>query len=597
VILKDEALSTLIDELKQAGIFALDTETTAKDPMRADIVGLSFACRPNEAAYIPLRHSYDGVSTQLDPDHTLARLKPLLEDAKLIKVGQNIKFDWIVLKRSGIQLRGVTFDTMIASYLLNPTRRTHSLEGIAAEYLDHRMISYKEGTGSGKNDKGFDRVSIEDAVTYGCEDADVTLLAHDLLKPKIHAGGFNKLFKEVEIPLIGVLVDMEMSGICVDKDRLEVISKDFERQLHSVEDRIYAIAGETFNIQSHQQLGRILFEKLKLPIQKKTKKKTGYSTDVEVLRVLSLEHELPALVLQYRSLAKLKSTYADALVELIHPETHRIHTSFNQTVTATGRLSSSDPNLQNIPVRTGEGRKIREAFVPRKGWTIVSADYSQIELRLLAHYSEDPILIEAFEKDQDIHTRTAAEVFELLPGLITPEMRRQAKVINFGIIYGMSPFRLSKELGISQKMAKIYIENYFRRYQGVKQFIEEIIEEARKAGKVTTLLGRHRWLPDILSKNRTAREFAERTAINTPLQGTAADLIKVAMVQIHQTLEDMRLEAKMLLQVHDELLFEVPPKELETVEESVTNIMEEVYELRVPLKVDIKTGPNWAKAH
>jgi DNA polymerase-1 len=597
VILKVEALTNLIDELKQAGIFALDVETTAKDPMRAEIVGLSFACQPNEAAYIPLRHSYSGAPAQLDPDYAFTSLKPLLEDPNLAKIGQNIKFDWIVLRRSGIQLQGVTFDTMVASYLLNPTRRAHNLEAIAAEYLDHRMITYEEVTGGRKDDKAFGRVPIEDAVTYACEDADITFMAYEVLKSKLHEGGFASLFGEVEMPLITVLVDMEMSGICVDRNRLEVVSKDFERQLHAMEDRIYAMAGETFNIQSHQQLGRILFEKLKLPIQKKTKKKTGYSTDVEVLTTLSLEHELPALVLHYRSLAKLKSTYADALVGLIHPETHRIHTSYNQTVTATGRLSSSDPNLQNIPVRTEEGRKIRAAFVPQKGWTILSADYSQIELRLLAHYSEDLILMEAFKEDQDIHTRTAAEVFELLPGMITPEMRRQAKVINFGIIYGMSPFRLSKELGISQKMAKIYIENYFRRYKGVKRFIEKIKEEARKAGKVTTLLGRHRWLPDILSKNRTAREFAERTAVNTPLQGAAADLIKVAMIRIHQVLGEMHVEARMLLQVHDELLFEVPPKELYTVIEHVTKIMEGVYKLKVPLKVDIKTGHNWAQVH
>jgi len=597
VILNDEALNGLVDELKQAGMFAVDTETTAKDPMRAEIVGLSFACRPNEAAYIPLRHRYAGVPRQLDPDHTLASLKPLLEDPKLAKVGQNIKFDWIVLKRSGIQLQGVTFDTMVASYLLNPTRRAHNLEAIAAEYLDHRMISYKEVTGGKKDDKGFEGVLIEDAVTYACEDADITLMVYEVLKPKLQEGGFDRLFKEVEIPLIPVLVDMEMSGICVERERLKAVSKDFERQLDAMEDRIYAIAGESFNIKSHKQLGRILFEKLKLPIQKKTKKKTGYSTDVEVLTTLSVEHELPALVLHYRSLSKLKSTYADALVGLIHPETHRIHTSYNQTVTATGRLSSSNPNLQNIPIRTEEGREIRAAFVPRKGWTILSADYSQIELRLLAHYSEDPILVEAFEADEDIHTRTATEVFELLPGMITPEMRRQAKVINFGIIYGMSPFGLSKELGISHKMARIYIDNYFRRYKRVKRFTEEIIEEARKAGKVTTLLGRHRWLPDISSKNRTAREFAERTAVNTPLQGTAADLIKVAMVRIHKALGEMNLNAKMLLQVHDELVFEVPPKELETVVESVTKIMEGVHELRVPLKVDIKTGQNWAIVH
>ena len=597
VIRNDEAFRELINELQEAGMFAVDTETTAKEPMRAEIVGLSFAYRSNEAAYIPLRHRYAGVPGQLDPDKTLASLKPLLEDRKLGKVGQNIKFDWIVLKRSGIQLQGVMFDTMVASYLLNPTRRSHNLDAIAAEYLDHRMITYKEVTGGQKDGQGFEGVSIEDAVPYACEDADITFMAYGVLEPKLREGGFLSLFRDVEMPLIPVLADMEMSGIAVDRDRLQSVSKDFEHQLHTMEDRIYAMAGESFNIQSHKQLGRILFEKLQLPIQKKTKKKTGYSTDVEVLTALSMVHELPALVLQYRSLAKLKSTYADALVDLIHPETHRLHTSYNQTVTATGRLSSSDPNLQNIPVRTMEGREIRAAFVPRKDWIILSADYSQIELRLLAHYSGDPILIEAFEQDQDIHTRTAVEVFELLPGMITSEMRRQAKVINFGIIYGMSPFRLSKELGISQKMAKIYIENYFRRYEGVKRFTEEIIAEARTAGKVTTLLGRHRRLPDISSKNRAAREFAERTAINTPLQGTAADLIKVAMIRIHQALSEMNLKSKMLLQVHDELLFEVPPKELQTVVEYVTKIMEGVYELNVPLKVDIKTGENWAKVH
>ncbi len=597
VILDQEALEALINELKQAGMFALDIETTATDPMLADIVGLSFACRPHAAAYIPLGHHYSGVPDQLEQDQTLAKLRPLLEDPNVPKVGQNIKYDWIVLKRHGVQLQGVTFDTMVASYLLNPTRRAHNLDAIAAQYLDHKMISYEEVTGGRKGHKGFDQVSIEDAVRYSAEDADITLMAHHVLKPKLHEGGFDALFRDVEMPLVSVLVDMEMSGICVDSDRLKAISKDFERQLQAMEDRIHGIAGETFNIQSHQQLGRVLFEKLKLPIQKKTKKKTGYSTDVDVLTTLSLEHELPALVLHYRSLAKLKSTYADALLDLIHPNTRRIHTSYNQTVTATGRLSSSDPNLQNIPVRTVEGREIRAAFIPRKGWSMLSADYSQIELRLLAHYSGDPILVEAFEEDQDIHARTAAEVFQLLPGMITPEMRRQAKVINFGIIYGMSPFRLSRELGITQKMAKIYIDNYFARYKGVRHFIDETIEEARQSGKVTTLLGRHRHLPDILSKNRTAREFAERTAVNTPLQGTAADLIKLAMVRIHRSLEQRRLKAKMLLQVHDELVFEVPPPELETVVESVTTLMEGVYQLKVPLKVDIKTGKNWAEVH
>ena len=596
-IMDDKALKSLIHKLKKSNVFALDLETTAKDPMEASIVGISFAHQPNEAAYIPLGHTGGGAGRQLEPGLTLARLQPLLEDPHLAKVGQNIKYDWIVLKRFGIELKGVVFDTMVASYLLNPTRRAHNLETIAAEYLNHKMITYKEVTGARKGKKGFDKVSIEDAVTYACEDADFTFMAYKILEPRLQEGGFGNLFTEVEMPLIAVLVDMEMSGVCVDKARLQSISKDFEHQLRNIEETIYTISGEEFNIQSHQQLGHILFEKLKLPTQKKTKKKKGYSTDVEVLTALSVEHELPALVLEYRSLAKLKSTYADALVDLVNPQTHRIHTSYNQTVTATGRLSSSNPNLQNIPVRTEEGRKIRAAFVPQKGWTLFSADYSQIELRLLAHYSQDPILVEAFQKDQDIHVRTAAEVFQLFPSMITPEMRRQAKVINFGIIYGMGPFRLAKELGISQKMAKTYIEHYFARYQGVKRFIEETVEKARKAGKVTTLLGRHRRLPDIRSANRAAREFAERTAVNTPLQGTAADPIKVAMILIHQALDQKGLQAKMLLQVHDELVFEAPPEELKSLEQVVRSIMEGVYELRVPLKVDIKSGHNWAEAH
>jgi DNA polymerase-1 len=593
-IVDDEALKSLIHELDKAQCFALDLETTAKDPMKASIVGISFAHRPNHAVYIPLRH---GSGTQLEPDKTLARLKPLLEDRHLTKVGQNIKYDWIVLRRSGIELKGVVFDTMVASYLLNPTLRAHNLEMIAAEYLNHTMITYEEVTGSGKHQIGFDQVPIEDALPYACEDADITLMACEVLGPQLQEAGLERLFQEVEMPLIPVLLDMEMSGVCVDRARLQSISKDFDRQLHQIQEKIYAIAGEEFNIQSHQQLGRILFEKLNLPLQKKTKKKTGYSTDVEVLTTLSVEHELPALVLQYRSLAKLKSTYADALVDLIHPETHRIHTSYNQTITATGRLSSSAPNLQNIPVRTEEGRMVRAAFVPRKGWTMLSADYSQIELRLLAHYSQDPILVKAFQQDQDIHTRTAAEVFQLFPSMITPEMRRQAKVINFGIIYGMGSFRLARELGITHKMARTYIEHYFATYAGVKQFIDETIEKARKVGKVTTLLGRHRWLPDILSKNRTAREFAERTAVNTPLQGTAADLIKLAMIQVHQALNQKSLRAKMLLQVHDELVFEVPPEEVERVQGLVRSIMEGVYELKVPLKVDVKMGSNWAEVH
>ncbi|MCD6138167.1 MAG: DNA polymerase I [Deltaproteobacteria bacterium] len=596
-ILDKSTLQDLIQKLKNAGKFALDLETTAKDPMKASIVGISFSFRADEAYYIPLRHRGDKIIKQLEPEETLAQLKPLLEDPHLAKVGQNIKYDWIVLKRSGIDLKGVIFDTMLASYLLDPGGHAHGLDAIAARYLNHKMITYKEVTGGSKAGGDFDIVPVADAVPYACEDADITFMAYNVLNPRLKEAGLTGIFKDIEMPLIPVLVDMEMTGICVDNKRLQQIRKDFEAQLYKIEDRIYAIAGEKFNIQSHQQLGYILFEKFKLPVQKKTRKKTGYSTDVDVLTTLSLEHELPALVLQYRSLAKLKSTYVDVLVDLIDTRTHRIHTSYNQTVTATGRLSSSDPNLQNIPIRTEEGRKIRAAFVPRKGWIMLCADYSQVELRILAHYSQDPVLVEAFMNDEDIHARTAAEVFQLFPSMITPEMRRHAKVINFGIIYGMSPFRLSKELGISQKMARTYINNYFQRYEGVKRFIEKAIEEARKNRKVTTLLGRHRWLPDISSPNRSAREFAERTAVNTLLQGTAADLIKMAMIRIHKTISKMCFQARMLLQVHDELVFEVPPDEMERVKELVTEIMEGVYELRVPLKVDIKCGKNWAEVH
>jgi DNA polymerase-1 len=406
-----------------------------------------------------------------------------------------------------------------------------------------------------------------------------------------------ELHDTVELPLVPVLMNMEMTGICVDKEKLMNLSKSFEHQLEQLESMIYSIAGEEFNIKSSQQLGRILFEKLKLPVQKKTRKKTGYSTDVDVLTALSDKHELPALILRHRTLAKLKSTYTDALLDLVHPETGRIHTSYNQTVTATGRLSSSDPNLQNIPVRTDEGIEIRKAFVPRKGWILVSADYSQIELRILAHCADDDILIKAFEDDEDIHTRTATEVFQIFPSFVTSDLRRQAKVINFGIIYGMSPYGLSKELGISQKMAKTYIDNYFSRYKGVKRFIDQTISDARETRKTSTLMGRIRLLPDIDSSNKIVREFAERTAINTPIQGTAADLIKLAMIRIDKAFRQDGLNSAMLLSVHDEIVIEVPTEELASVKRLVKEIMEGIWNLKVPLKVNVASGENWAEAH
>jgi DNA polymerase-1 len=593
-----EALKNLVEKLSRSELIAVDTETTSTNPMLAELVGLSFSMVPNEAYYIPCAHQYLGVPQQIPLPDTLAALKPILENPSIKKVGQNIKYDWIVLERHGVSLKGVLFDTMLASYLINPSKRAHNLDQIAIDFLDHKTITYEDLTGKkGKSAGDFAGVPIENALPYACEDADITLMAYHVLKKEIDSLGLSGLMESVEMPLVPVLKDMEMHGISVDKDKLHDLSKSFENQLAQIEQQIYEVAGEAFNINSTQQLGYILFEKLKLPVQKKTKKKTGYSTDVEVLTMLARHHELPELILRHRTLAKLKSTYADALLDLIHPETGRIHTSYNQTVTATGRLSSSDPNLQNIPVRTDEGKEIRRAFVPKAGWRMISADYSQIELRILAHYSKDEILIKAFEEEEDIHARTAAEVFQIFPSFITQDLRRQAKVINFGIIYGMSPYGLSKALGISQKMAKTYIDNYFNRYKGVKLFIDQIVAEARETERASTLLGRIRLLPDMNSKNPSQRHFAERTAINTPIQGTAADLIKVAMIRIDRALKEKKFESAMLLSVHDELIFEAPPHEIDPLLSLIKDIMENVWQLSVPLKVNIEVGDDWAAAH
>ena len=590
-------LDKMILQMERAGCFAIDTETTSEDPMKAKLVGLSFASQEDEAFYIPCVHAYDDAPKQLELYGVLEKLKPLLEKPQLNKVGQNIKYDWMVLLRHGVNLNGVSFDTMLASYLINPSKRAHSLDQIAMDFLGHKTTKFKDLVGKQKGAATFAEVDVEKAVHYAAEDADITLAAKNILEPKLKDIGLTSLFETVEMPLIPVLLRMEMRGICVDKKKLKHLSATYADQLIQIEQDIYELAGEEFNIKSSQQLGQILFEKLALPVQKKTKKKTGYSTDVDVLTTLAEQHSLPKMVLRHRTLSKLKSTYTDALMELIHPETGRIHTSFNQTVTATGRLSSSDPNLQNIPIRTEEGREIRSAFVPQEGWHMVSADYSQVELRILAHYANDPILIKAFEEGEDIHTRTANEVFQVFPEMITPELRRQAKIINFGILYGMSPFSLSKQLGISQKMAKSYINNYFARYKGVKQFIDETIEKARKTAKTSTLLDRIRMIPDINSPNINVRGFAERIAVNTPIQGTAADLIKVAMIEVDRELQERKLQSAMLLTVHDELVLEVPPEELNEVTDLVKKTMEGVWELRVPLKVNIEWGEDWSAAH
>lgn len=590
-------LKDFVSRLEKSERFSIDTETTSRNPMEARLVGLSFSLTAGEAFYIPCGHKGQDASLQLKPEVILEQLRPVLENPEIKKVGQNIKYDWLILNRYGIFLQGVCFDTMVASYLINPSKRAHNLDQIALDFLDHKTISYEDVTGKGKHAVGFEYVPLKKAIPYACEDADITLLAADVLKPRLEDMGVMELFKNVELPLIPVLMRMEQAGICIDTQQLQTLSKSFGMQLEQLEQMVFSLAGEPFNINSSQQLGRILFEKLKLPTQKKTKKKTGYSTDVSVLETLAKNHELPAHILRHRTLSKLKTTYADALIDLVNPETGRIHTSYNQTVTSTGRLSSSDPNLQNIPIRTPEGRQIRSAFIPKNGWLLLAADYSQIELRILAHYSRDEILLEAFNNDEDIHARTASEIFNIFPEMMSSELRRQAKIINFGIIYGMSPYRLSNELGISRKMAETYIKNYFARYKGVKKFIDQTIATAKKTGQTSTLLGRIRLLPEINSPNKVIMQAAERTAINTPIQGTAADLLKVAMINADKILREKRLETTMLLTVHDELVFEIPPGEIHEATQIVGETMENVWNLRVPLKVNMQTGKNWAETH
>ena len=588
-------LLTLLEDLRKVTTFSIDLETTSPYPMWADLVGISLSCAPHQAYYIPLGHQHRETTQQLPLPWVLEQLKPILEDREVKKVGQNIKYEWIVLKRYGIHLQGIDGDTMIASYLLNPTKHNHNLSEIAQEYLDRSVTDFKEVVGSGMKAVTFDQIELGKARDYSCEDADVTLQLSHLLFPKLKEEGFKDLFDQVEMPLVMVLAKIEMNGVKIDLDLLQEYSKEIETQLQQKIERIYGLAGEVFNINSSQQLGKILFDKLKLPVVKKTK--TGTSTDVEVLTKLSLRHDLPLEILGYRNLSKLKSTYIDALPKLIHPKTGRVHTSYNQTVTATGRLSSSDPNLQNIPVRAEEGNRIRQAFIPEKGWSIVSADYSQIELRILAHLSRDETLMEAFQKDEDIHARTASEIFEVPIEKVTPPMRREAKVINFGIIYGMSAYGLSQQLGTEPKIAQAYIDEYFKKYTGVQTYIEKSLEEARQKGYVMTLLHRRRYLPDIHSPTVAIRQATERMAINTPLQGTAADIIKVAMIHIQNRIEEPGLSTKMIMQVHDELVFEVPEEELQKAALMIQNEMETVMDLSVPLKISIHSGKNWAEVH
>jgi DNA polymerase-1 len=597
LITLSQEMEKLAKVLENKEVFAIDTETTSKHPMEAELVGISFSYMDDTGFYIPIGHTNTGEIEQPEKEEILRIFKPVLENPEVQKVGQNIKYDYIVLANYGIRIEGIVFDTMIASHLLNPAIRGHSLDNIAMNLFGYKTISYEEIAGKGKNQIGFEETPITEAVNYAAEDADLTFMAYGELKKQLREQELLSLMEKVEVPLISVLANMEMAGIKVDAKALKHLSKTFAAEMKTLEQEIYDLAGEEFNINSSQQLGVILFEKLGLKTIKKTKKKTGYSTDVEVLTKLAEIHELPKKLLRYRTLGKLKSTYVESLLQLIHTKTGRIHTSFNQTITVTGRLSSSKPNLQNIPIRKEEGKLIRKAFIPKEGHALISADYSQIELRILAHCAEDKILIEAFNNDEDIHTRTALEVFQVMPAFITDELRSQAKAINFGIVYGMGAFSLAKELNISRKMATAYIDNYFKRYAGVKQFIEQTIEETKKSCEVTTIFGRKRRLDDIRSSNVNVRNFAQRAAINTPIQGSAADLIKLAMIHMEEALKKNHLESRMLLSVHDEIIFETPIQEKEQLIAIAKEVMENVTPLKVPLKVNIGSGDNWAQAH
>ena len=590
-----ESCLQVLSQIREARQCALNCMPADLEPFGSKPSGISLAADADRVFYLPLTPAHAGDEDCCDREWVLQQLKPVLEDEHIRKYGHNIKHEIIQFRRFGIELRGIASDSMVASYLLNPGKHSHSLEEIALEWLDHKMIDYRELAGSGRKELAFDQIDAGQVMNYACERCRLSLEAAALLLPRLSREGFDRLFYEVELPLIEVLATMEMNGVKIDAGTLQKKGREFEAFLSAATQTIYQAAGEEFNINSPQQLGRILFDKLQLPGAKKTK--TGYSTDVAMLTSLSQVHPLPAEVLKYRSISKLKSTYVDALLGLISPDTGRIHTSYNQTVTATGRLSSSNPNLQNIPIRSAEGKKIREAFIAEEGWLILSADYSQIELRILAHLSRDPLLVESFKRGEDIHRRTAAEIFGLMPELVTEGMRREAKVINFGIIYGMSSFGLAQELGITPKAASAFIENYFHKYQGVKTYIDSELKAAKEKGYVTTLMKRRRYLPEINSRNLAARQFAERTAINTPIQGTASDMIKMAMIAIHNRIKSERLKTRMIIQVHDELVFEVPRDELTAVSTLVKEEMEKVVSLIVPLEVDVSWGNSWSEAH
>lgn len=596
-IVDEKTLLDWVERLKQAEVFAFDTETDGLDTLTANLIGLSFAIKPGEAAYLPLAHDYLDAPEQLDRTKVLALFKPLLEDETLLKIGQNLKFDKGVMQRYDIDLRGIAFDTMLESYVLDSVAGRHDMDSLAERYLNHKTITFEEIAGKGKNQLTFNQIALEQAGPYAAEDADVTLHLHQKLWSKLqpHAD-LCHVFQTIDMPLVPILSRIERTGVLIDPAILAEHSKELTTRLAELETQAYELAGEEFNLSSTKQLQGILYEKHKLPILKKTPKGAP-STNEEVLAELALDYPLPKLILEYRGLAKLKSTYTDKLPLMINPATKRVHTSYHQAVTATGRLSSSDPNLQNIPVRNDEGRRIRQAFIAPKGYSIVAADYSQIELRIMAHLSGDKGLLNAFANGLDIHRATASEVFGIALDKVTSEQRRSAKAINFGLIYGMSAFGLSRQLNIPRSESQKYMNLYFERYPGVQDYMERTRQQAAEQGYVSTLDGRRLYLPDIHSRNAMARKGAERAAINAPMQGTAADIIKKAMIAIDDWLQKDAPQVKMIMQVHDELVFEIHDSVIEESIRKIKSLMEGCMQLNVPLQVDVGTGMNWDEAH
>ncbi|NNF66715.1 MAG: DNA polymerase I [Gammaproteobacteria bacterium] len=591
------ALKKLIAALKKSKLFVIDTETTSLNYMDAEIVGLSFAVEPGKAWYLPVAHDYPGAPKQLDREMVLETLRPILEDNKLEKLGHHLKYDAHVLRNYDIHLQGMRFDSMLESYVLNSTAGRHDMDSLAARYLERKTIKFEDVAGKGAKQLTFNQVDIEQASPYAAEDADITLQLHRKIWPRLRAmPALEKLYNTIEQPLVHVLQEMEYTGVLIDAKMLEGMSEEFRGRMAEIEQKAHKEAGAPFNLESPKQLQEIMFERLGLPILRRTPKKQP-STAEDVLVELAQDYALPQLILDYRSLSKLRSTYTDKLPLQVNKRTGRVHTSYHQAVAATGRLSSSDPNLQNIPIRTPEGRRIRQAFIPPKGTVLLAADYSQIELRIMAHLSEDEGLLSAFSEDRDVHQATAAEVFDVALDKVDADQRRAAKAINFGLIYGMSAFGLARQLGIERRAAQTYVDLYFERYPGVRSYMDRTRERAREQGYVETVFGRRLYLNDIQSRNAPRRQYAERSAINAPMQGTAADIIKRAMISVFDYLASEDNGARLIMQVHDELVLEVPKKKIAEVEKAVISRMSAAAELRVPLKVDTGTGKNWDEAH